>query len=188
MSVCLLNIQMSGQAGRQVGSIFGYRWDLVALKRAILVTQCMSDRCRWTPVAAGWLRQIAPGSRLVFSALAWRCEPERLASASDSGAAGETAAAVTCLVNVGGRWRSGLATVLFSWRKRDRGCRSQSQRHIATDGRSVSTSWLFLLVRKLLSCPYEAHSLTRRRICHLSESVSSNRSVVSIYKVHDIYN
>jgi hypothetical protein len=51
------------------------------------------------------------------------------------------------------------------------------------DWRSVCLSWcrdpagahdqMFLLVWKLLSCPCGAHSLTRRRVCHLSVIVGS---------------
>jgi hypothetical protein len=40
---------------------------------------CASDKCRRTLAAAGWLRRAAVGIRPVFSALAWRREPERLA-------------------------------------------------------------------------------------------------------------
>jgi hypothetical protein len=57
-------------------------------------------------------------------------------------------------------------------------CHSQS--HIATDGQSVNLSWCrspygahdYILdsIWQLLSCPYEAPSLTRGRVCHLSES------------------
>jgi hypothetical protein len=57
---------------------------------------------------------------------------------------------------------------------------SQSQSHIATDGRSVSLVRLgvephqiFIPVRKLLSCLYGAPSLTRGRVCHLPGSVRS---------------
>jgi hypothetical protein len=80
--------------------------DVVAPKRAILVTQCASDRCRQTPATAGWLWRVVTGSWSVFSTLAWQCEPEWLVSANDSGAAGETPAAVTSLLNTGGHWRS----------------------------------------------------------------------------------
>jgi hypothetical protein len=55
-------------------------------------------------------------------------------------------------------------------------CSSQSQRHIATDGRSVCLSWcrapagahdqMFLLIWKLLSYPFWVPSLTRDRVCH----------------------
>jgi hypothetical protein len=44
---------------------------------------------------------------------------------SDGGVAGETPAAVTCLVNAGGHWQSRLAAA------------SQSQSYIVTDGQSV---------------------------------------------------
>jgi hypothetical protein len=62
----------------------------------------------------------------------------------------------------------------------------QSQSHNA-----VCLSWcrapsgdhdqIFILVCKLLSCPYGASSLTRGRVCHLSVIVCSFKSVVSIY-------
>jgi hypothetical protein len=47
---------------------------------------------------------------------------------------------------------------------------SQSRSHIATDGRSVSPSVrlgvkIFILIWKLLSCPYGTLSLTRGRVC-----------------------
>jgi hypothetical protein len=107
------------QAAAGIQAVFsalaGGDWepDVVAPKRAVLVTQCWLDRCRRTPAAAGWLHRAAAGIWPVFSALAWRCEPEQLASASDGGVAGETPAAVTCLVNAGGCWWSRLAAVLL---------------------------------------------------------------------------
>jgi hypothetical protein len=74
---------------------------------------------------------------------------------------------------------------------------SQSQSHITTDGLSIGPSWsrapsgahdqIFVLVWKLTFCLYGAPSLTRGRVCRLSESVSSIRSFVSIYIIHDIY-
>jgi hypothetical protein len=60
---------------------------------------------------------------------------------------------------------------------------SQSQSHITIDGRPVSMSWcrarsgtcgqILLTVGKLLSCLCGAPSLTRGRVCRLSDAVGA---------------
>jgi hypothetical protein len=120
----------------------------VTPKRAVLVTQYVSDRCGQTPAAAGWLRRAASGIRPVFSALVWRRELERLAIARDGGVAGEPAA-VTCLVNAGGRWWSRLAAVLLPC-KPDRDCRCRRAEQMLTAGKQPARSLV-------VSSPARAH-------------------------------
>jgi hypothetical protein len=70
---------------------------------------------------------------------------------------------------------------------------SQSQSHTATDGQSISKSWcwapsgahdkIFIIVWQLRSCFRGAPSLTRGQVCRLSDLVSSNKSLVSMYNL-----
>jgi hypothetical protein len=51
----------------------------------------------------------------------------------------------------------------------------------------LMTRYVLGTVMQLLFCPSEALSLTRRRVCHLSESANSNNSVVSMYIILRVY-
>jgi hypothetical protein len=67
---------------------------------------------------------------------------------------------------------------------------SQSQGHIATDGQTVCLSWCriyLLLFDSYCLVLWRAPSLTRGRICHMSESVSSNKSTVIMYNYFTFY-
>jgi hypothetical protein len=86
----------------------------------------------------------------------------------------------------GSRWRYSTPPPqgLFYWL-------SLSLSHIATDGQSVCLSWcrapsgahhqILVTVWQLQFCPWGAPSLTRGGVCLLLESVSSNKSIFSMY-------
>jgi hypothetical protein len=69
--------------------------------------------------------------------------------------------------------------------------------HIAIDGQSVCLSWCWALsgahdqilvtVWQFLFCPWGAPSLMRGWVCLLSESVSSNKSIVHYVQLYTFY-
>jgi hypothetical protein len=70
---------------------------------------------------------------------------------------------------------------------------SQSGSHVSTDGQSVGLSWcrapfgapdqILIMFWKLQSCKLGAPSLTRSRVCRLSESVIKSIVSISIHKI-----
>jgi hypothetical protein len=93
----------------------------------------------------------------------------------------------------GTRWRYSTPPPhgYWKWNLTPDYCLSLSLSHIATDGQSVSLSWyrapsgahdqIFVTVWQFLLCLWGGPSLTRGWVCLLSESVSSNKSIVSMY-------
>jgi hypothetical protein len=79
----------------------------------------------------------------------------------------------------------GVSVFQWTWVSQWSHSQSQSQSHNSTYSQSVSVSWcrapsgahyqILVPVLQLLSCPFGAHSLTRRRVCRLSESEDIGR-------------
>jgi hypothetical protein len=159
-----------------------------------------SGRSRLTSSGSSWdlagliciglaMRAGAAGILPVFTALPWQCEPERLVSEVQlaklllgwlawwmPAVVGGVDSLMCCFLDKGV-----IVTVAARVRVTLQLTVSQSV------CLGVEPRKRYLFFGKLLSCPYGAPSLTRGRVCHLSESVSSNRSVVGIYIIHDIY-